>query len=317
MSERTYPKVTIVGAGNVGATTALFTLMHNLADVVLIDVAEGLPQGKALDMMHARSVEHFGPTVCGTNDYADTAGSDVVVITAGVARKPGMTREELVAINTDIVRSVVDKVVAASPEALILCVTNPLDVMTYLAYKQSGLDHRRVLGMGGVLDSARFAFAVAEATDADICDIDACAIGAHGDAMTPMSAHTTICGKPITELLTPDEVDALVERTVFGGAEVVGLLKTGSAFVAPAASVTQMVRALLSDEETTLFSCVYLNGEYGISDIYLSVPARISNAGVVGIDELALCEVDLLRLRESAAITAASLDELSLRTSAS
>ena len=308
-----YPKVTIVGAGNVGATAALFILMHDLANVVLIDVAEGLPQGKALDLMHARSVERFGPTVCGTNDYVDTAGSAVVVITAGVARKPGMTRDDLLAINTAIVREVVAKVVAASPDALILCVTNPLDIMTYLAYKESGLDSRRVLGMGGVLDSARFTYAVAEKTGAALNEIEALAIGAHGDAMTPMAAASTLRGEALTEALAPDEVDALVERTVFGGAEVVGLLKTGSAFVAPAASVAAMVRALLSDDETILPSCVYLNGQFGIEDVYLSVPAVLNSTGVVRIEEIELSADDLARLQASAQTVAAALDELGLR----
>jgi len=308
-----YPKVTIVGAGNVGATAALFILMHELADVVLIDVAEGFAQGKALDLMHARSVEAFAPTVRGTSDYGDTADSNLVVITAGVARKPGMTRDDLLAINAKVIREVVTRAVAASPDALILCVTNPLDIMTYLAYKESGLAPKRVLGMGGVLDSARFTYAVAEATGASLSDIDALAIGAHGDAMTPMAAASTVEGTVLTERLPSDSVDALVERTVFGGAEVVSLLKTGSAFVAPAASVVAMVRALLSPHETRLPSCVYLDGEYGIDDVYLSVPAFINDTGVVGIDEIDLPQDDLMRLRASAKTVAATLDELGLR----
>ena len=309
----TYPKVTIVGAGNVGATAALFILMHNLADVVLIDVAEGLPQGKALDLMHARSVEQFGPIVRGTNDYADTAGSAVVVITAGVARKPGMTRDDLLAINASIVREVVGNAVAASPDALILCVTNPLDIMTYLAHKQSGLDPQRVLGMGGVLDSARFAYAVAEKTGAALNEIEALAIGAHGDAMTPMAAASSVRGKTLTEALASSEVDALVERTVYGGAEVVGLLKTGSALVALAASVTAMVRALLSEQETILPSCVYLDGQFGIDDVYLSVPASLNNTGVVRVEEVGLSDTDLARLQASAETVSATLDSLGLR----
>jgi len=308
-----YPKVTIVGAGNVGATTALFTLMHNLADVVLIDVAEGLPQGKALDLAHARSVERFGPNVSGTNDYADTAQSELIVITAGVARKPGMTRDDLLAINSKIVEEVVDKAMATSPDALILCVTNPLDVMTYLAFKKSGLPARRVLGMGGVLDSARFAYAVEEAIGAGFSDISACAIGAHGDAMTPMARLTTADGVPITEMLPSHEVEKLVERTIYSGAEVVSLLKTGSAFVAPASSVTAMIRALLSDEETVLPSCVYLQGEYGMEDVYISVPASINKTGVVSIPELLLDDEDLQRLQASGTSCMAVLDELELR----
>jgi malate dehydrogenase len=287
--------------------------MHNIADVVLVDVDEGIAKGKALDLMHTRSIEQFGPVVRGTGDYADTAGSDIIVITAGVARKPGMTRDDLLAINAGVIREVVQKAIAVSPDALVLCVTNPLDIMTYLAYKESGLDPKKVLGMGGVLDSARFAYAVQQKTDADIKGIQACAIGAHGDAMTPMACATTIDERPIADLLSADEVAEVVERTVFGGAEVVSLLKTGSAFVAPAASVVQMVRALLSDEPTLLPSCVYLDGEYGINDVYLSVPAYINNTGVVDIVDIDLDEHDLSRLQQSADTVAQTLDELGLR----
>ncbi len=236
-----YPKVTVVGAGQVGATAAELLLLHGIADVCMIDVAEGLPQGKALDLMHLRSVERFGPSIVGTNDYADTAGSDVVVVTAGLPRKPGMTRDDLLAVNAAIVRSVIPKALAASPDAVFVCVTNPLDIMTYLAWKESGLPHERVLGMGGVLDSARFAFAVAEKTGAPITEIDALAMGAHGDAMVPMPRFTTVNGVPITQLLSAADVEALVQRTIFGGAEVVALLKSGSAFYAPAGSIVAMV----------------------------------------------------------------------------
>jgi malate dehydrogenase len=211
------------------------------------------------------------------------------------------------------VDEVVQAAVEVSPEAIVLCVTNPLDIMTYLAYKRSGLPSGRVLGMGGVLDSARFTYAVSEATGASVRDIHACAIGAHGDAMTPMARFTTVRGTPVTELLAPAGVDALLERTVFGGAEVISLLKSGSAFVAPASSVVAMIRALLSEEETTLPSCVHLEGQYGIDDVYLSVPARINRGGVAGIDELPLGEEDLQRLQQSAASCTRLLDELGLR----
>lgn len=308
-----YPKVTIVGAGNVGATAAMLLLMHDLADVCLIDVAEGMPQGKALDMMHMRSVENFGPTVVGTNDYADTAGSDVVVITAGVPRKPGMTRDDLLKINSTIMSSVIEQAHAASPDALFVCVTNPLDIMTYLAYRKAGIDSSRIMGMGGVLDSARFTYAVAERLDAQVSDVVSCAIGAHGDAMTPMPRFTTVKGIPITELLEADEVEALVKRTIFGGAEVVSLLKTGSAFYAPAASIVAMVRAILSDSGAVMPSCVYLQGEYGISDVYLSVPARLGRAGVLEIVELDMTNAELELLQGSSATVARALDELGLR----
>jgi len=308
-----YPKVTVVGAGQVGATAALLLLIHEVADVVMIDVAQGLPQGKALDLMHMRSVEKFGPSVTGTNDYADTAGSDVVVVTAGLPRKPGMTRDDLLAANRAIVESVIARVVSASPDAIIVCVTNPLDVMTYLAKNVSGLPTNRVFGMGGVLDSARFAFAIAERCGAAIADVDALAMGAHGDAMVPMPRFSTVAGTPLTELLPAADVDALVQRTIFGGAEVVGLLKTGSAFYAPAASVVSMVRAILGDTGTTLPTCAYLSGEYGISDVYMSVPARLGRTGVLEVVELALNAEELSALQASAGTVAEAVDSLGLR----
>lgn len=308
-----FPKVTVVGAGQVGATAAQLICMHELADVVMIDVAEGLPQGKALDLMHLRSVEKFAPSVSGTNDYADTAQSDIVVITAGLPRKPGMTRDDLLAANSNIMSSVISAATEASPEAIFLCVTNPLDIMTYLAWRKSGLPHERIFGMGGVLDSARFAYAVAEKTGAPISEIDALAIGAHGDAMVPMPRFTTVNGVPITELLPAKDVEGLVERTTFGGAEVVALLKTGSAFYAPAGSIVAMVAAILNDSGAVLPSCVYLNGEYGINDVYLSVPARLGRDGVAGIPELPLNEAELMALQSSAATVAESVDALSLR----
>jgi len=308
----TRPKVTVVGAGQVGATTAFLLLMKGIADVVMVDVAEGLPQGKALDMMHSRSVERFSPVVSGTNDYADTAGSDVVVVTAGLPRKPGMTRDDLLAANGAIVRSVVTAAVEASPDALVICVTNPLDVMTYLGWKVSGLPSSRIFGMGGVLDSARFAYAIAEETGAPIGSVRALVVGAHGDAMVPLPRHSTVDGTPLTELLSADRVEALVQRTVFGGAEVVALLKTGSAFYAPAASVTAMVEAVLADTGEVLPSCVYLDGEYGISGVYLSVPAGLGREGVRGIVELDLDDEELAALRASAATVAEAVSTLDL-----
>ncbi len=309
----TFPKVTVVGAGQVGATTAELLLLHGTADVVMVDVVEGVPQGKALDLMHLRSIERFGPSVRGTNDYSDTAGSDVVVITAGLPRKPGMTRDDLLAANSDIMRSVITQAVEASPEAVFVCVTNPLDIMTYLAWRESGLPHERVLGMGGVLDSARFAFAVAHHTGAPITEIDALAMGAHGDAMVPMPRFTTINDVPITDLLPAHEVDELVERTIHGGAEVVALLKSGSAFYAPAGSIVAMVRAILGDTGALLPSCVRLTGEYGIDDVYLSVPARLGAGGVQSVPELPLNDAELEALQSSARTVAASLDAIGLR----
>lgn len=296
-----YPKVTVVGAGQVGATAAFLMLEKDLADVTLIDVADGLPQGKALDMMHSRSVEHFGPRVAGTNDYADTAGSDVIVVTAGLARKPGMTRDDLLAANGRIVRSVIEQAVAVSPDAIVLCVTNPLDIMVDLAWKVSGLPANRVFGMGGVLDSARFAYFIAAETGADIATIDALACGAHGDAMVPLPRHSYVDGARLTDMLPSDRVEALCERTVFGGAEVVSLLKTGSAFYAPAASVVRMVKAIMTDSAEVMSSCVRLDGEYGIEGVYMSVPARIGRAGVLEVPELDVNDAERTALQASAA----------------
>ncbi len=309
-----YPKVTIVGAGNVGATTAFLLLLNDMADVVLVDVVEGLPQGKALDMMHARSVEHFGPSIIGTNDYADTAGSDVVVITAGLPRTPGMSRDDLLARNSQIVRSVVEGVVEASPDSVLLCVTNPLDVMTYLAWKVSGLASSRVIGMGGVLDAARFAYAIAEHTGAEIDTIHARVVGAHGDAMVPLPGRSTVGGRALVEQIDASRVDALVDRTINGGAEVVALLKSGSAYYAPAASVVRMARAILGDTGEVMPSCVLLTGQYGIDDVYISVPAALGRTGVLSIPEAPLAADERDALCLSAATVAAALDGLGLRS---
>lgn len=309
-----YPKVTVVGAGQVGATTAELLLMHDVADVNLVDVAEGLPQGKALDLMHMRSVEAFGPSVTGSNTYAATSGSDVVVVTAGLPRRPGMSRDDLLAANSEIVRSVIDQARAASPDAVFVCVTNPLDVMTYLAWQASGLPDGSVMGMGGVLDGARFTYAIAEETGAPVGDIEAVVCGAHGDAMVPLPRVSTVAGTPLTEMLEPAQVEKLVQRTVFGGAEVVALLKTGSAFYAPAASIVRMVRAILEDSGAVLSTCVHLTGEYGIDDVYLSVPAELGRTGVRSIPEVELTAEELEALRASAASVAESLDALGLRS---
>lgn len=294
------PKVTVVGAGQVGATAAFLMALKGLADVVLVDVAEGIPQGKALDMMHARSVERFASTVAGTNEYGPTAGSDVVVVTAGLPRKPGMTREDLLAANGAIVRSVIAEVKATSPEAVVVLVTNPLDVMTHLAWRVSGFPAERVFGMGGVLDSARFAYFIAQATRAPIAEVEALVIGAHGDTMVPLPRFSTVAGTPLTELLPPEEVAEVVRKTVYGGAEVVSLLKSGSAFYAPGASVTAMVAAILGDTGAVLPSCVLLNGEYGLSGLHLNVPAALGRAGVRDVPELDLTDAELALLHASA-----------------
>lgn len=301
------PKVTVVGAGQVGATAAFLMALKGLADVVLVDVAEGIPQGKSLDMMHARSVERFASQVTGANDYGPTAGSDVVVVTAGLPRKPGMTREDLLAANGAIVRSVIAEVVEASPDAVIIMVTNPLDVMTHLAWRISGMPACRVLGMGGVLDSARFAYFIAEATGAPIAEIEAVVVGAHGDTMVPLPRFSTVAGRPLPEVLGADQVAEVVRRTIFGGAEVVSLLKSGSAFYAPGASVAAMVAAVLGDTGTVMPSCVLLEGQYGLSGLHLNVPAALGRRGVQAIPEWELNAEELEALRASAAGVAEAL----------
>jgi len=308
-----YPKVTIVGAGNVGATAAETLLFKGICDVCLIDIVEGVPQGKALDMMHARSIEKFGPTITGTNDYADTKDSDIVVITAGVPRKPGMTREDLIDVNSKIMRSVIGQAVAASPEAVVICVTNPLDIMTYLAWKASGLPTKRLMGMGGVLDSARFAYAIAERTGAPITDVEALAVGAHGEAMVCLPRFSKVAGKPLTEVLDADAVAVVCERTVHGGAEVVNLLKTGSAFYAPAASIAHMCEAILTDSDEVMSVCSYLDGQYGIEDVYMCVPVRLGREGVREVVELPVDADELATLQASAKKVAAGVDSLHLR----
>ncbi|MDR1357733.1 MAG: malate dehydrogenase [Coriobacteriales bacterium] len=305
-----YPKVTVVGAGNVGATTALLLLMKELANVVLIDVAEGLARGKALDLMHMRSNEHFGPTVVGTGSYEDTADSDIVVVTAGVPRKPGMTREDLAGINASIVHSVLKGALAESPNALYLFVTNPLDVMTNLAVQLAGLPPQRLIGMGGVLDTARFTYAISEATGAAPRDIKALVIGAHGEAMVPLVSLATVAGRPLLELITPGQLAQITEATVQGGAAVVKLLETGSAFYAPASSIVQMVKALLEGSATLHSSCVRLNGEYGISGVSLCVPVLLGSEGVREIIELPLSPEEGEQLHASAESTKAQLERL-------
>ena len=305
-----HPKVTIVGAGQVGATAAFTLAVRNVTDVMLIDVAEGLPQGKALDMMHSRSVLRFAPRVAGTNDYSDTAGSDIVVITAGIPRKPGMTRDELLAVNSRIVGDVVDRAVAASPDAILVCVTNPLDVMTDLAWKRSGLPSSKVMGMGGVLDSARFAYFIAEATGASIGDVEALVVGAHGDAMVPLPRLSTVAGRPLTELLPAEEVAEVVRRTVFGGAEVVSLLKTRSAFYAPGVSVAAMVETLLAEESSVLPACVRLDGAYGVTGVHMTVPAVLGRSGVLAVPELTLEPAELAAVQASAASIAEQIAAL-------
>ena len=306
------PKVTIVGAGNVGATAAHIIASKNLADVVLIDVVEGMPQGKALDMMHMRSVEKFTVNITGTNDYADTAGSDVIVITAGIARKPGMTREDLVGVNSGIMESVITAALGASPDAVVICVTNPLDVLTYLAYTKAGIPANRLMGMGGVLDSSRLSFAVCQKLGCLPEQVEAWAVGAHGEGMVCWPRLTKVDGTPITELLSAEEVDEVVKRCVGGGAEVVSLLKTGSAYYAPGASIAKMVEAIVTDSHEVMSVCAHIEGQYGIDDLYMNVPTRLGKNGVEEIVEFELTDEELAAYRASADSVRAGLEALGI-----
>ena len=301
------PKVTIVGAGNVGATAAHALALKDIADVVLIDVVEGLPQGKALDMMQMRSVELFTSKITGTNDYADTANSDVVVITAGIARKPGMTREDLLDVNAGIMKSCITQALEASPNAIFICVTNPLDVMVYLAYKMSGLPKNRIMGMGGVLDSSRLSAAVCEKLGCDPTDVEAWAVGAHGEGMVCWPRFTTVKDTPITDLLEPEEVDEVVAACIGGGAKVVSLLKTGSAYYAPGASIAKMVEAILTDSGEVMSVCALLTGEYGEEGLFMNVPVRLGAKGMEEIIEFDLNDEEKAALHASAESVRAGL----------
>jgi malate dehydrogenase len=282
------PKITVIGAGAVGATTAQRIAEKELGDVVLTDIVEGMPQGKALDLMEAGQLMGYDSNIIGTNDYKDIEGSDVVVITAGIARKPGMTRDDLLRINSNIIRDVSQNIAKYAPDSVIITVTNPLDIMTYVSLKTTGFEPNRVFGMSGVLDSGRFAAFIAMELGCSVRDINAMVLGGHGDTMVPLPRFTTVSGVPITELMPESTIQRLVDRTINGGAEIVNLLKTGSAFYAPSASVTNMVEAVLKNTGRIMPVCAYLNGEYGYSDIYLGVPAKLGREGIAKVIELKL-----------------------------
>lgn len=292
-------KITIVGSGNVGATCAHWAAAKELGDIVLIDVAEGIPQGKALDLMEAAPVEGYDSIIIGTNDYADTADSDVVVITAGMARKPGMSRDDLLNINAGIVRSVTEQIVKYSPNAYILVVTNPVDVSAFIALKASGLAPNRVFGLSGVLDSARFRTFIARELNVSFEDVTSFVLGGHGDDMVPMVRYTYAGGIPVEKLIPADRLEAMVERARKGGAEIVNYLKTGSAYYAPSASVMQMAECILKDKKRILPVSAYLQGEYGESDVFAGVPAIIGGNGVEKIIELDLNEEEMTAFKKS------------------
>ncbi|HXG25982.1 MAG TPA: malate dehydrogenase [Candidatus Binatia bacterium] len=303
-------KVTVIGAGNVGATTAQRIAEAGLADVVLVDIVEGLPQGKGLDLAEAAPVVGHDARITGTNDYAATAGSDIIVVTSGLARQPGMSRDDLLAKNAGIVKAVVEASAAQSPDAIIIVVTNPLDAMCHVAMQASGFPRERVLGMAGVLDSARFRTFIAEELDVSVEDTHAFVLGGHGDTMVPLSRYSTVAGIPITELLPPDRIKALEERTANGGAEVVALLKTGSAFYAPAASTFEMVDAILRDRRRVLPCAAYLQGEYGVDGLFVGVPVVLGEGGLRRVIEITLTDEERAAFQKSAAAVRELVDKL-------
>ena len=293
-------KVSIVGAGNVGATAAHWIASKELADVVLIDVVEGIPQGKALDLLEAMPIEKRDVSVIGANDYAATANSDIVVITAGIPRKPGMSRDDLLHTNFKIMSDVVAKVVAQSPESILIIVSNPLDAMAQAAFRQAGFNRERVIGMAGVLDSARFRTFIAEELKVSVENVTAFVLGGHGDTMVPLPRYSTVAGIPITELIEPERLEQIVQRTRDGGAEIVKYLQAGSAYYAPSAAVTEMVEAILKDKKKILPCAAYMQGEYGIDGFYIGVPCKLGAAGLEKIIEIKLTPEEDAALKRSA-----------------
>lgn len=294
-------KVTVVGSGFVGATTTMRVAQRGLADeVVMVDIVEGLPQGLALDMNQSSPVERFEPVVRGTNDYADTAGSDIVVITAGLPRQPGMSRMDLLGKNAAIMRDVAGRVRDASPEAVLIVVSNPLDEMTYLAGEVTGFPRERVIGMAGTLDSARLRYFIAAEVGVSPSAVEAMTLGSHGESMVPLPGHATVEGKPLRDLVDEETLERLYQRTRDAGAEIVGFLKKGSAYYAPSASVAQMVNGIAGDTGEVLPACVWATGQYGIADVFVGLPARLGRGGVKEVVELELDESEVRALRDAA-----------------
>src|SRR5262244_2961783 len=304
------PKITVVGAGNVGASVAQYAVERELGDVALVDVIEGIPQGKALDLAQAGPVHGYDATLAGSNGYDETADSDVVVITAGLARKPGMTRDDLLFKNAEIVGGVVEQVVARSKNAILVLVTNPLDAMVQLAWKKSGFPPQRVIGMAGVLDSARFRTFIAQELKVSVENVTAFVLGGHGDTMVPLPRYSTVAGIPITDLMPKEQIDAIVKRTASGGAEIVSLLKTGSAYYAPSAAAVEMVEAILKDKKKILPCATYLEGEYGINGLFVGVPVKLGANGIEKIYEVMLTAEERAMLQKSAAAVQELVDVL-------
>jgi malate dehydrogenase len=305
-------KITVVGAGNVGATTAQGLARRELArTVVLVDVVEGVPQGKGLDQWESAPIEGFDSHVIGTNGYDETADSEIVIITAGIARKPGMSREDLLKTNAGIVRDVSQHVKKSSPEAIIIMVSNPLDVMAYVAKETTGFPRERIVGMAGVLDTARYRSFIAQELDVSVEDIQALVLGGHGDTMVPLASYTVVSGIPLSQLLPKDRIDALVERARTGGAEIVALLKTGSAYYAPAAATVQMAEAIARDKKRVLPCSAWLDGEYGMKGLFLGVPCKLGRRGLEGVIEVQLTGEERAALERSAAAVRETMGLLS------
>jgi malate dehydrogenase len=306
------PKVTVVGAGNVGASVAQYTVEKELADVVLVDVIEGVPQGKGLDLLQAGPIHRYDSRLSGSNSYDETANSDIVVVTAGFPRKPGMTRDDLLFKNAEVVQAVTQEVARRSPNAILIMVTNPLDAMVQLAWKVSGFPPQRVMGMAGILDSARFRTFIAMELGVSVENVTAFVLGGHGDTMVPLPRYSTVAGIPITELMPPDKIDAIVKRTADGGAEIVALLKSGSAFYAPAAATVEMIEAILKDKKKILPCAAYLDGQYGIKGLYVGVPVKLGRMGVEQVIEITLTPEEDAAFKKSAAAVRELVEKLKL-----
>ncbi len=303
-------KVTIIGAGFVGSTCAHWIAAKELADVVLVDIVEGIPQGKGLDLLEAGPIEGFDVQITGANGYGETAGSDVVILTSGAPRKPGMSREDLLKINADITASNIEQVVKTSPDACIIVVNNPMDTMAYLAHKVSGFPRERVMGQGGVLDAGRYRTFIAQELGVSVEDVQAMLMGGHGDEMVPLPRYTTVSGIPVSELLPADRLQAIVERTKKGGGEIVQLLKTGSAYYAPSAATVQMVEAILKDKKRVLPASALLQGEYELQDLFFGVPVKLGAGGIQQIIELPLSDEERALVEKSAALVRDSIGAL-------
>jgi malate dehydrogenase len=293
-------KVTVVGAGNVGATAAQRLAEKELCDVVLVDIVEGVPQGKSLDLMEAAPIEKHDAHLTGANNYDPTEGSDIVIITAGIPRKPGMSRDDLISTNAKIVKEVTQQVAKRSPNACLIIVSNPLDAMCHVAYEASGFSKNKVMGMAGVLDSARFRAFIAMELNVSVENTHAFVLGGHGDTMVPLPRYSTVAGIPITELMSKERIDALVKRTANGGAEIVSLLKTGSAYYAPASAAVEMAESILKDKKKILPCAAYLDGEYGFKDLFIGVPVKLGTKGVEDIIEITLTDEEKAALKKSA-----------------